>query len=110
MSGAPASTGCGCAGLVASPDRANAPPGLNLLYGPNEAGKSTLLAFLRRMLFGFEKQGPPSVRYEPEAGGTVCGELVAEHRRGAAAGAARGGPAPQGGSVLRRSEGEPLPP
>ncbi|WP_326522528.1 ATP-binding protein [Archangium lipolyticum] len=46
-------------------------PGLNLLYGPNEAGKSTLLAFIRGVLFGFEKRGP---RYEPEAG-TFGGEL-----------------------------------
>ncbi|WP_434383749.1 AAA family ATPase [Melittangium boletus] len=44
-------------------------PGLNLLYGPNEAGKSTLLAFLRGMLFGFD------ARYEPESGswgGELC--------------------------------------
>jgi uncharacterized protein YhaN len=31
-------------------------PGLNLLYGPNEAGKTTLLMFLRAMLFGFDRQ------------------------------------------------------
>jgi uncharacterized protein YhaN len=31
-------------------------PGLNLLYGPNEAGKTTLLLFLRAMLFGFDRQ------------------------------------------------------
>ncbi|HZH17922.1 MAG TPA: AAA family ATPase, partial [Archangium sp.] len=50
-------------------------PGLNLLYGPNEAGKSTLLAFLRGMLFGFEKRGRSESRYEPEAGafgGELC--------------------------------------
>jgi|GEM_PF-1159025 len=39
-------------------------PGLHLLYGPNEAGKSTLLAFLRAVLFGFEKRGSPE-RYAP---------------------------------------------
>ena len=49
-------------------------PGMHLLYGPNEAGKSTLLAFLRSMLFGFEKQGQPE-RYEPEGGGPFGGEL-----------------------------------
>jgi uncharacterized protein YhaN len=49
-------------------------PGLHLLYGPNEAGKSTLLAFLRGMLFGFEKNGHPE-RYEPRAGGPFGGEL-----------------------------------
>ncbi|MGZ3459304.1 MAG: ATP-binding protein, partial [Archangium sp.] len=49
-------------------------PGLNLLYGPNEAGKSTLLAFIRGMLFGLEKRGRSESRYEPEAG-TFGGEL-----------------------------------
>ncbi len=28
-------------------------PGINVLYGPNEYGKSTLMEFVRRMLFGF---------------------------------------------------------
>ena len=27
--------------------------GLNILYGPNEAGKSTLMRFVRAMLYGF---------------------------------------------------------
>ena len=49
-------------------------PGLNLLYGPNEAGKSTLLAFLRGVLFGFEKRSRSESWYEPEAG-TFGGEL-----------------------------------
>ena len=49
-------------------------PGLNLLYGPNEAGKSTLLAFIRGVLFGFEKRGRSESWYEPEAG-TFGGEL-----------------------------------
>ncbi|QDT17712.1 AAA family ATPase [Alienimonas californiensis] len=29
-------------------------PGLNLLYGPNEAGKTTLMRFIRGVLYGFE--------------------------------------------------------
>lgn len=49
-------------------------PGLNLLYGPNEAGKSTLLSFIRGVLFGFEKRGRAESRYEPEEG-TFGGEL-----------------------------------
>lgn len=31
-------------------------PGLNLIYGKNEAGKSTVHAFVRGMLFGLERQ------------------------------------------------------
>ena len=27
-------------------------PGLNVIYGPNESGKSTMLSFIRFMLFG----------------------------------------------------------
>lgn len=50
-------------------------PGLNVLYGPNEAGKSTLLAFLRGMLFGFDKRGRSEARYTPEAG-AFGGELL----------------------------------
>ncbi len=44
-------------------------PGLNLLYGPNEAGKTTLLLFLRAMLFGFDRQTVTLNGAEP--GGTL---------------------------------------
>ncbi len=50
-------------------------PGLNLVYGPNEAGKSTLLAFIRGVLFGWERRGRSEPGYEPEAGafgGELC--------------------------------------
>ena len=30
-------------------------PGVNILYGENEFGKSTLCAFIRAMLFGMER-------------------------------------------------------
>ena len=30
--------------------------GLNIIYGPNEFGKTTLLEFIRCMLFGFPKK------------------------------------------------------
>lgn len=46
-------------------------PGVNIIYGRNEAGKSTVHAFIRGMLFGIEKQrGKASYhdrysRYEP---------------------------------------------
>src|SRR5262245_54461166 len=51
--------------------------GLNLFYGPNETGKSTLMAFVRAMFFGFEKRGTAK-RYEPLNGGSHGGsfELV----------------------------------
>src|SRR5438477_10138538 len=48
--------------------------GLNVFHGPNETGKSTLMAFIRAMLFGFEKRGTPK-RYEPLKGGAHGGSL-----------------------------------
>ncbi|MGD8684158.1 MAG: AAA family ATPase, partial [Chloroflexota bacterium] len=35
-------------------------PGLTVVRGPNEAGKTTLLAFARAMLFGFETHKYPA--------------------------------------------------
>jgi uncharacterized protein YhaN len=49
-------------------------PGLNVVFGPNEAGKSTLLAFVRAMLFGFGRRNDPS-RFEPPEG-ALGGELL----------------------------------
>ncbi len=55
-----------------------------IFFGPNEAGKSTLLEFVRAVLFGFRpKKGkvPPGGRpgrYPPLAGGTHGGALVLE--------------------------------
>lgn len=46
-------------------------PGLNVIYGKNESGKSTLFSFIRGILFGIEKQrgraakGDTYVRLEP---------------------------------------------
>ena len=39
------------------------PGGLNVLYGPNEAGKSTLLRLIRGVLFGFEPARFPPVAH-----------------------------------------------
>ena len=46
-------------------------PGLNVVYGPNEAGKTTLLEFLRCMLYGFSpaRRG----RYLPPVSGGPAG-------------------------------------
>ena len=48
-------------------------PGLNVFYGPNEAGKSTVFAFVRAVLFGFHKRTDPA-RY-PAEGSRYGGEL-----------------------------------
>ena len=62
---------------------------VTVFYGPNEAGKSTLLEFVRRVLFGFPDGRSRSNPYPPLAGGrlggritvvTDAGELVAIQR------------------------------
>lgn len=60
--------------------------GLNIIYAPNESGKSTWCAFLRAMLYGIDtaqraKGGklPDKTKYAPWSGALMEGELVAEH-------------------------------
>src|SRR5688572_18311247 len=48
--------------------------GLNLFHGPNETGKSTMMAFIRSVLFGLDRRGHAR-RYEPLRGGTHGGWL-----------------------------------
>jgi uncharacterized protein YhaN len=49
-------------------------PGLNVFHGPNETGKSTLMAFIRSVFFGFDRRGSVR-RYEPVNGGSHGGWL-----------------------------------
>jgi uncharacterized protein YhaN len=48
-------------------------PGLTVIRGPNEAGKTTFLAFIRAMLFGFERDKYPALN-----GGRRGGWLTVE--------------------------------
>ena len=56
-------------------------PGLHLFIGRNEAGKSTLLAFVRGVLFGFEPRSSAR-RYEPFSGGPFGGAVWMEDGEG----------------------------
>ena len=47
--------------------------GLNVLYGPNEAGKTTLLQFIRSMLYGFS---PERRQYFPPVHGGKPGGMI----------------------------------
>ena len=47
---------------------------VTVFYGPNEAGKSTLLAFVRAVLFGFPTRGRTE-HYPPLAGGRHGGRI-----------------------------------
>jgi uncharacterized protein YhaN len=53
--------------------------GVNIIHGPNEAGKTTLLRFIRYMLFGGRKQRENKMA---ALNGGDGGRLVAELRRG----------------------------
>ena len=52
--------------------------GLTVFLGPNEAGKSTLLGFLRAMLFGFPGRRSRALLYPPLRGGRHGGRLILE--------------------------------
>jgi len=52
--------------------------GLNLLVGPNEAGKSTLLDFLRYTIFGYPSRQTSFPQREPLNGGNHGGSLTYE--------------------------------
>ena len=60
----------------------NLEKGLNLIYGENEAGKSTIEEFIKVMLYGFpNKRGKGDgdrKRYLPFKGGSIRGELTLE--------------------------------
>ena len=47
---------------------------VTIFYGPNEAGKSTLLAFIQTVLFGFPLRGAVEY-YPPHAGGNHGGRI-----------------------------------
>lgn len=56
---------------------------LTVLYGPNEAGKSTLLGFVRAMLFGIPNRTYGAQRYEPTNGTVHGGMLTIRDEEGA---------------------------
>ncbi len=58
-------------------------PGLTIVSGPNEAGKSTLLAFLRGVLFGFPDGRSRGRRHDPVHGGRHGGAVSVVDQQGA---------------------------
>ncbi|WP_217593865.1 AAA family ATPase [Cohnella sp. GbtcB17] len=53
-----------------------------IVWGPNEAGKSTLLRFIRSMLYGFATRAQLPERGEPVSGGRHGGRLVLRDEQG----------------------------
>jgi len=56
--------------------------GLTVLAGPNESGKSTLLAFLRRLLYGFPDARSKENPYPPLSGGRHGGRILVSDETG----------------------------
>lgn len=56
----------------------NLPDGLTVVSGPNEAGKSSLLAFIRGALFGYPDKRKKERQYPPLRGGRHGGRLQVE--------------------------------
>jgi uncharacterized protein YhaN len=50
-------------------------PQFNVFVGPNEAGKSTLLAFIQRVLFGFPRKSTSKRQFDSVHGGKLGGRL-----------------------------------
>lgn len=75
---------------------------VTVLYGPNEAGKSTLLAFVRAVLFGFP-QRRRSQYYPPLAGGKHGGRIRLSDDRGTPYNLERF-VGPRGGPFILRTE------
>lgn len=68
---------------------------LQVFFGENEAGKSTLMSFIHSVLFGFPTKQQAALRYEPKShssyGGrlileTDCGEVIVERVKGKSSG------------------------
>ena len=80
---------------------------VTVFCGPNEAGKTTLLAFIRTILFGFPRQRR-NAHYPPLAGGSHGGRIRLSGDDGAAYILERYSAANGGRVSLRTVAGEPL--
>ncbi|MGG0655192.1 AAA family ATPase [Rummeliibacillus pycnus] len=49
--------------------------GINVFYGLNEAGKTTIQQFILQILFGFPQKNQQQLRYEPKKGGKYGGQV-----------------------------------
>ena len=66
--------------ILRGPIRARFLPGLNIIHGPNESGKSTLLeAIWSGLTLRSRVTGQRLERITPRGGGTPCVELLFEH-------------------------------
>ena len=81
---------------------------VTVFHGPNEAGKSTLLAFIRRVLFGFPDRRRRLNRYPPLAGGQHGGSMTIISDAGEVVVVRRLAGVHGGAVTLTAESGEPL--
>ena len=82
---------------------------VTVFLGPNEAGKSTLLAFIRTVIFGFPRQGRDA-HYPPLAGGRHGGRIRLTGDDGQACTLERYAGARGESVAVRNDAGDPLDP
>lgn len=56
-------------------------PEYHVIYGKNEAGKSTLMSFIHSILFGFPTRHSALLRYEPKDSSRYGGKLIIDDER-----------------------------
>src|SRR5690625_6288381 len=54
---------------------------VQLFYGANEAGKSTLMSFIHSILFGFPTRNSTLLRYEPHESSKYGGKIIGNVQR-----------------------------
>ena len=83
---------------------------VTVFFGPNEAGKSTLLQFVRRVLFGFPRRSARVNSYPALAGGSYGGHITFEDSSGHPYDVRRtSGRSYSGEVTLTSGSGNPLP-
>ena len=83
---------------------------VTVFFGPNEAGKSTLLEFVRRVLFGFPRRSGRVNPYPAMAGGRYGGRIAFEDSEGRLYDVRRTTGRSYGGEVaVTSASGDPLP-
>ena len=83
---------------------------VTVFHGPNEAGKSTLLEFVRRVLFGFPRRSGRVNAYPPLEGGRYGGRIALEDSNGRLYDVRRTSGRSYGGEVtLTSASGDPFP-
>lgn len=54
---------------------------LQVFFGENESGKSTIMSFIHSILFGFPMKHQNELRYEPIRHGKYGGKIILEHEK-----------------------------